>query len=373
MPRKIRLKSASTDTPEDEYLEMNGNRSEYFRINFFELAALFLKKKTWIAGSVICAMILTGIIMFMTPNKYTSQARILPSGNSENLSALQQLAKVNGLTNMDENSSELFPVILRSRYVSSAVLGREYTYNEGPKKKTISLDRYFKTGDPSRLAGALAKVTAVSMDKKSGVIDVAVETKYPGLSQAIMQAYIEELENFNIHKRRSQAREAAKYLEKQLAENEKELRAAEDKLEEFQNVNRGWASTSNPEIIKMLTRFQRDIEVKSKTYLTLQQEYELAKLNAQKDIPVVRVLDQPSLPTVKSGPKRLSTIIFAGFAIFVTSLIVIVVLDALQKAGTGPDKESYEELKDDFSREFPKFNRIINRRRFRQESRSGSL
>ena len=113
----------------------------------------------------------------------------------------------------------------------------------------------------------------------------------------------------------------------------------------------------------------RDIKVKSKTYLTLQQEYELAKLNAQKDIPIVRVLDRPSFPTVKSGPKRLSTIIFAGFAIFVTSLIVIVVLNALQKAGSGPDKESYEELKDNFNREFPKFNRILIRNRFRPESK----
>ncbi|MBD3217919.1 MAG: hypothetical protein GF310_06530 [candidate division Zixibacteria bacterium] len=343
----------------------NSRGREFLRINLFELAVLFLKNKKWIVGTAVAVMILAGIILFLTPNKYSSHARILPSGKGDRLSALQELAQMNGLTNMDENSSELFPVILRSRHIRNAVLDKEYPLND----KNINLRDYFDTRDPDRLLASLAKITSVSMDKKSGVIDVSVETTSSRLSQAVLQAYITELENYNIHKRRSQAKQASKYLEKQLVEIEKELKEAEDKLEKFQNSNRGWAASSNPEILKMLARFQRDIEIKTKTYLTLRQEYELAKLNAQKDIPVVRVLDQPSLPTVKSGPRRLSAIILAGFAAFMTAYIVVIVLNALKRAGSGPDRESFKELREDFKKEFPRVNQIIEKTREKSKSR----
>ena len=113
------------------WLEERHQGREFLRINYFELAALFLKNKKWIFGTALSVMILAAVILFLTPNKYSSHARILPSGKADRLSALQELAQMNGLTSMDENSSELFPVCLlytspsprdrtRSRMPSSA-------------------------------------------------------------------------------------------------------------------------------------------------------------------------------------------------------------------------------------------------------------
>ena len=53
---------------------------------------------------------------------------------------------------------------------------------------------------------------------------------------------------------------------------EKELIAAEDSLESFQIVNRGWASTSDPILLKKLSRNKRDVLAKLNTYKFLKEQ-----------------------------------------------------------------------------------------------------
>lgn len=369
MTRKIRFKDGSAEDGSGKRSDDFGKGSEqgeFFRINLFELTALFLRNKKWILGTALAFMLVVGVVLFLTPNRYTSVAKILPSGKTDRIAELKDLAGLGGFSSTDENSSELYPIILRSRQIGQTLIEKDFNFQPGSGQMSLTLEEYFKRGGRDYLLAELAKITSVRMDKKTGVINIAVETKYPGFSQAILKVYIDELENYNIHKRKSQAKQAAMYLEKQLQDIETELKAAEDRLEQFQNKNRGWASTNNPDIIKMLSRFRRDIEIQSTTYLTLRQEYELAKLNAQKDIPIVRVLDSPSLPSVKSGPRRLSAIIIAGLTGFVLSCIVIVVIDAIGKAGHGPDRRSYQALRDDLAKEMTSINRILGKTRRNQ-------
>jgi len=125
---------------------------------------------------------------------------------------------------------------------------------------------------------------------------------------------------------------------------------------------RDWAVSSDPAITKMLSRQQRDIEVKSKTYLFLRQEYEIAKLDAQKDVPIVRILDQPSLPTEKSSPHRTLIMAVCGVLSLFATLFFIVVLEALKKRSAGPDRESYQALTKDLQRTFPRVTRLVTRR-----------
>lgn len=143
---------------------------------------------------------------------------------------------------------------------------------------------------------------------------------------------------------------------------QQELEQAEDSLEQFQLVNRDWAVSSDPATTKMLSRQQRDIEVKSKTYLFLRQELEIAKLDAQKDVPIVRILDQPSLPAEKSSPHRTLIMAVCGVLSLFATLFFIVVFEALKKRSAGPDKESYQTLTKDLQRTFPRVTRLVTRR-----------
>jgi uncharacterized protein involved in exopolysaccharide biosynthesis len=247
-----------------------------------------------------------------------------------------------------------------------AVLNRQFVVDISEHAQTVLLSEYFGKENPDKLREALNAVTIVSTDRKTGVITVAVETKNPRLSQKITQAFLDELEQFNLHKRRSRAKENAVYLDRQIADLKLQLQATEDSLEQFQKYNRDWAATSDPEIVKALTRLQREVEIKSQTYLFLTQEHEVAKLDAQKDVPIVRILDQPSLPAVKSGPKRLVTLLICIVFTFGFTVGAIFILEALRRRSRGPNRESFVALRKDFERTFPRILRLVTHRRERE-------
>jgi len=164
-------------------------------------------------------------------------------------------------------------------------------------------------------------ITNIDLNKKTGVIKISVKTRYPGLSQALLNNILAELENFNMYKRHSSAKESVRYLERELANMEKELKMAEDSLEAFQMANRNWYNTTNPGLLKILSRLKQDVEVKLKTYIFLRSQYETVRLDVQKDIPVVRILDTPSLPVLKS--------IIACFLV----IFMLAIFDTAQKHG----------------------------------------
>jgi uncharacterized protein involved in exopolysaccharide biosynthesis len=299
------------------------------------------------------------IVMVFTPNQYISTATILPSGKSDNMSALKEAVGIGNGGGVDENSSVLFPVVLQSRTIAYGVLSRTYRIEHEGRTLTIVPKEYFKLTDPNELRQALADVTSVLIEKKTGDIHLEVESKYPRLSQALTQAYLDELEDFNINRRKSMAKENTRYLEGQILRARDSLRDAEDKLAEFRRHNADWAGNTNYEILSELTRLQREAEVKSTAYVYLQQQLEMARLDVQRSVPITRILDQPSLPTLKSRPQRTLSVLIAGFTAFMITLCAVLLQEYLRREQEGPAATAYLELRSDISRNFPRTSRII--------------
>jgi uncharacterized protein involved in exopolysaccharide biosynthesis len=323
--------------------------------------SMLVRRKRMIISVVIGTMILVAGITLLIPNKYVSTATILPSGGQDKMAELKSLAGLSSLTDQDDNSSQLFPVILRSNTIQDAVLNATYDYNRDGRDTSIVLSDYFEQANPDKLRKALTNITSVSLDKKTGVISLGVETEYPTLSRAILTRYLDELESFNLYKRRTQAGERATYLKRELADCKADLAEAEDSLAAFQAVNRGWETTSDPEVLVLLGRLQRDVETRNQKYLYLVQEFEIAKLDSRKDVPVVRILDNPSLPAQKSSPKRTAYVLLAGIFAAIMSVFGVMIVEAVRRSSQGPDRESFEELRSDLSSGFPRIRQAINR------------
>ncbi|MEW5923016.1 MAG: GNVR domain-containing protein [Candidatus Zixiibacteriota bacterium] len=329
--RKITLKNAALRDEADG--DQEKGQHPISDINLIETARLLYSRRKFLSGCVLSVMIVTAIVVLLLPNQYRSTASILPSGKVDKMAQLKSLADLDAFMTQDENSSEMFPTILTSRTVMDAVLAGEYSFIHDEKVKSLTLAEYFDQDNPERLRQALAEISTFDMDKKTGVIGLSVETKYPRLSKAILSRYLEELESFNMHKRRSQAKDNARFLEREVADRDQQLRKAEEKLQDYQTVNRDWEMTSDPEILKNLMQLKRDVEVKSKTYILVLEQYELARLDAQKDVPIVRILDNPSVPTLKSGPRRMITTFLAGFLTFFLAAFWIIASDSAAKKG----------------------------------------
>ncbi|MFH1700193.1 MAG: Wzz/FepE/Etk N-terminal domain-containing protein [Candidatus Zixiibacteriota bacterium] len=367
MSRKLTYKEKSPENNPNN--DKTTGDSFNFEINMFEMSRLILNKKKFILIMTITIMLLTCGYLFTLPNLYVSTATILPSGSSTSgMSGLKSLVGLGIRATMsDENSSALFPVILKSNLVIDAVLAKEHKFEHNSELKRLSIPHYFEQTDPDKLRRSIRDITTIKTSQKTGEISIGIETEYPGFSQAILNEYIAQLEEYNLHKRRTSAGENGKYLARQIEKTKVELTVAENKLEKFQLANQNWAMTDSPEILKELMRFKRDVEITSETYLTLTQQYEMAKFDAQKDVPITRILDAPSLPTQKSGPFRRNIILLSGILSCLLTCFGIFFWNIF-KAGTGgQNKTEFECFQKELKTAFPRTNRIISRIRKIQE------
>ncbi len=357
MKSRFVLKGPSEPTPQGPPAMVSASEPD-----LYEIMRVILKRRKLIALIVASVMIVTAAATLLISNRYISTASLLPSGETDSMADLKSLVGIVTPSARSQNSSILFPVILQSQSIRDAVAQASYTFSNRGHDTTLSLSSYYGTTNPDYLRSALAAATTVDMDKKTGVITLQVETKYPGLSQAVAERYLDELETFNSHKRRSQARENASYLERQMNDKSQELQVAEDSLEQFQRVNRGWPGSSDPELAKLLGRLQRTVDILSQGYMYLRQQYEIALFDSQKDMAIVRVLDKPSLPNVKSGPRRSMFVLAAGAFAFFGSLVWVLFTDIRRpRRSTNPSREA---LRQDLNSMLTRFRRV---RRGREE------
>jgi LPS O-antigen subunit length determinant protein (WzzB/FepE family) len=345
MANKVTLRNTVTGSAFDKGDNFSEEHIRQYEIDVAALMKLLLQKRRWIIWSVGLASVLAALIMILTPNRYTSTAVILSSGNSDRFSAFKAMAGLSSvLGGGDANSSDLFPVILRSHLVRDSLLSKTYEFSFKDEPMRLTLAEYLRIDDPDRRREALGRITTVSSDTRTGEISLAVETKYPEFSQALVSEYLNQLEIFNLYSRRSEARERVRYLTREVDERRRTLAEAEDSLSAYQSRNRTWAVTSDPIILKEVGRLRRDVEIKVQTLAYLTQEFEAAKLDAQKDVPVVRVLDLASLPTLKSGPHRTIAVLAAGAVSFFLVVCGIIGLDLVRQVARNSQSPAKEEL-----------------------------
>lgn len=322
-----------------------GDESEYsFLPELLNLLQSLIKRRKWIYLFVGITVLTTVIFCLSLPNRYTAKAVILPSGGTaDKLGGLKQFAGLAGDFSFgsvglnSENSSHLYPDILRSRLISEAVINKVYRYPKRGKTKSQNLFDYFKAKKMDNAIKALSLITDFNMDRKTGVITICATTENRYLSAAIVNEYINQLEKYNLDTRKSKAKENEEFISQRLEEVKVELNQAEDNLEVFQLKNRNFNTASSPKLAMELARLEREVEIKSKVFLTLTQQYELARVEAKKDVPIVQVLDYAKPPEEKTAPNR-KALVLTSFLLSSLMGIATVLLLESAKARIKPDE-----------------------------------
>jgi uncharacterized protein involved in exopolysaccharide biosynthesis len=359
MKKRVTIKNSQhlADEINAPVTDINASDGE---VDLFVIAGYLLKNKKLITITVFAVMFITAMIFLMRPNIYCSRASILPSGKVDKLDELKKIAGLRGSIGGDENSSVLFPVIIRSNLIQDAVLNKSYTFTRDDEKITGAFRDIFDCDNPDLLRNQLLAMTTIHEDISGNVLYITVESESPEFSQSILQNYLDELETFNLHKRQSRAKDNIKYFEQELTLGNKKLLQAEDSLETYQMANRDWDVTTDPEVIKTLSRLQRDIKIKAKMYTFLLEHYEIAKLDVQKDIPIVRILDEPSLPTISAGPKRRNAVLLSGVIALICIIFLVIAFESLKRYRQGSDRESFEILSRNLKTAFPRSTGVVS-------------
>jgi tyrosine-protein kinase Etk/Wzc len=115
--------------------------------------------------------------------------------------------------------------------------------------------------------------------------------------------FIASLDEFNTKSRQSQARLRRQFIEQRVQSAGAELRNVEEQLRTFYERNRSWQQS--PKLVYEEGTLRRQVEIRQEVYLTLNREYETARIEEVNDTPVITVIDPAVEPRRPSKPKPL--------------------------------------------------------------------
>ena len=95
-------------------------------VSLFDIALLLIKKRKLTVLCLLVVLVPGLVTPFLIPNEYCSTTTILPSKAIDMFENLKALADLVGPQIQIESTPELYPVVLRSRLVTSTVSAEEY-------------------------------------------------------------------------------------------------------------------------------------------------------------------------------------------------------------------------------------------------------
>jgi uncharacterized protein involved in exopolysaccharide biosynthesis len=175
--------------------------------------------------------VLTAVVVFLVPNRYTAHGTILLEVGSgdQSVQMLGQLSELAGIAGLPTGapSSEAYLAILHSRRVGAAVID------------SLGLIEHYRVRADSRdeaMERALRKLASrVRIETPdAATLRVSATDHDPAMAAAIANAYLERLRQANETLAFTRARRTRQMIESSLRQTEAELEAARRRMSDFQ-------------------------------------------------------------------------------------------------------------------------------------------
>jgi capsular polysaccharide biosynthesis protein len=144
-----------------------------------------------------------------------------------------------------------------------------------------------------------ARLTFAS-DKKTGVVSIGFQDVNPRVAALVVNHVVDAIDRFDVSTTTKRAGDKRNFIEQRLEESSRSLAAAEKRLEDFRATNLRIGNA--PELLLEQARLDREVEIEQQVYLTLRKEYELARIEEERSVSVVNVLDRAVPPVTPAGP-----------------------------------------------------------------------
>jgi uncharacterized protein involved in exopolysaccharide biosynthesis len=288
--------------------------SERGEVTLLDLATVLIKHWRLIVGLPVLGAIAAVLISFAMRPSYSASTSFVPEGgpNSRLPAGLAGLAGQFGVSlGADASRSPRFYAdVLKSREVLERVL-RSYYADPRPTAQRgdtirlldlLMLNGRSPTDTLSKGVRRLRNSISTQVDNQTSIVRLTVDSRYPDLAAGMANRLVAYLNDFNAQTRQSQARERRKFVEQRVATAEVDLRGAEAATRSFLERNRSWQQS--PQLVFEEGRLRRQVDIRQDVYLTLNREYETAKIEEVNDTPVITVIDPAVAPQVKSSPRR---------------------------------------------------------------------
>jgi len=290
---------------------------------------LWARRRT-IALYALVGGLLTGLISFFIPPTYQAVTTVIPAISPDKFTGMggltASLEDFGIQTGSKGNSPAMYPEIVKSRRVLEQVLVR--TYSTGPEGRPARLiDLIEQEGRGARrrelAVKKLRRRVDATLDRRTGVLTIRVRARQAEVAAGIANSLDTLLQDFAIYSFTSQAGENRQFIEGRVAEVRTELNQAEETLRDFRERNLRIGNA--PRLLLEEGRLNRAVREHEEVYLTLRRQYELAKIEERRDVPVINVLDAAVVPSFRISPRR-AIMAILGLVIGGTLAVVNVLL-----------------------------------------------
>ena len=205
--------------------------------NWVTNATILWQRRHLLFRVAAISLLLSLLIAFTLPKRYKSSARIMPPSGSNIGTAMiaalagRALGGFSGLGSLaggllgGNNTSALFVDLLRSGTISGHLIDRFDLQRIYHKRYRIDTAKY------------LAHHTAITDDKKTGVITITVDDTDPRRARDLAQAYLDQLNLLVNHTGASSAHQERVFIEKRLTKVKTDLEDAEQRMSTFSSTH----------------------------------------------------------------------------------------------------------------------------------------
>ncbi len=256
---------------------------------------------------VVCALglfTLAVVVSLLLPRTFTVESSFTPQSDRmpSNLAGIAAQFGV-ALPSADASDSPDFYIeLLSSRRILGETINTRYTFPTDTGEVTGTLvDILGVEGETDgereqKALRAFRGMLTAELDRPSGVITFEVETSNPELSSKIAQRLLDQLNQFNLESRQTQAGAERRFTERRLAEAKDELLETENRLQGFLEVNRDVGTS--PLLRFRQERLEREMSIRQAVVTALAQNYEQARIDEVRDIPLITVVESPKAPAM---------------------------------------------------------------------------
>jgi len=358
--------------------EAQSDRRDGDETSLIRLATIALRGRRWFVGIPILFAIATIVVSLLLPQKYTTVASFRPLVTAPALADLSGLASQFGVPlpgNDPTTSADFYADLLNSRDVLQGLVTKKYPVYEGHVERVASLiDLYdIDESTPGRtIDKAIQKLTssilAVTPKRTTNVVQIAVTTKWPDLSQQIAADLVHSVDSFSVRARQIEGDAEYEFMRGRVDSARAELRGAENRLEAFLEANRDFKS--DPQLQFTYDRLSRDVTMRQTVYTTILQGAEQSRLDAARNTPAIAIVEQP-LPALRPDRRHvLGRAAVAGGLGLLMSLSILFVGE-LQRSAAMRDPDSLTELREEWASLRGFLHRV--RRKRGREQRAGEL
>jgi uncharacterized protein involved in exopolysaccharide biosynthesis len=289
-------------------------------VSLLWLVAVLVRDRRVILSLTAAGTILGLALALLRPKSYTTTFSLVPQSSQDATRAgLQSLAQQFGIPlsalGGTSQQPQLYADVLLTRTVLEPIATDSFVVSADTARR-VALWRFLGVDDGESSVRIEETVRALRRDvlatgvaMRTGMVTARVRTQSPYVSLQIAERLLEGLNHFNVVTRQSQAREERRFAEGRLAATRVSLRAAEDALQRFLQVNREFVES--PPLLFQRDRLQRDVQLQQQVVTSLAQQYEENRIREVRDTPVITMIETPSL-AARPDPRLIGLILLLG-------------------------------------------------------------